>query len=91
MSVKSLLHWGFDLTLIAMVLAAFRQNTGYVFAYEHYGIGSHVYKLLSCGEWCYNTFCNYAINSRYFRKQLPRDKFKNPRIREVEELSRSDL
>lgn len=91
MSVKSILHWGFDLTLVAMVLAALRQNTGYVFAYEHYGIGGQLHRLLACGEWCYNTFCQYAINSKYFRKQLPRDSFKTPTIREVQELSRSEL
>ncbi|QLQ80640.1 hypothetical protein HG537_0D06410 [Torulaspora globosa] len=89
MNINSLVHFGFDLTLIAMLLAALRHNTGYVFAFEQTGIGRHVYRVLTWGEWCYHRFVNYAVGSRYFRKQLRSDGFANRTAREIEEIGRS--
>lgn len=89
MKFQSLVHAGLDLTLLAMVLAALRQNTGYVFAFEQTGMGNYVHKIMSWGEWCYAKFVNYAVKSQHFRKQLPGDGFTTLSLKEVEEISRS--
>lgn len=90
MNLKSLIHITFDLTLVAMVLAALRQNTGYVFAFEQYGMNRYIHKMLGWGEWCYSKFVGYAIGSQYFRKQLPSDGFTTLSVKEVEELGRTE-
>lgn len=90
MNLKSLVHYGFDLTLVAMVLAALRQNTGYVFAFEQTGMRHYVHKVMGWGEWCYARFVNYAVRSQYFRKQLPGDGFTTLSMKEIEELGRSN-
>ncbi|GAV53521.1 hypothetical protein ZYGR_0AK00230 [Zygosaccharomyces rouxii] len=90
MSVNSLLHFGFDLTLIAMILAAIRHNTGYVFAYEHYGIKTYLYKYLGWGEWCYSYVVKFVKFSGKFRKQLPGDKFTQDSSTQIEELDRTE-
>lgn len=90
MGLNSLFHFGFDLTLVAMLLAALRHNTGYVFAFEQTsGISNYVHRMLGWGEWCYNRFVNYAVGSQYFRKQLRSDGFTTRSPREIEELGRS--
>ncbi|QLL34169.1 hypothetical protein HG536_0G00260 [Torulaspora globosa] len=90
MNIHSLVHFGFDLTLVAMLLAALRQNTGYVFAFElTSGISQYVHRMLGWGEWCYSKFVNYAVGSQYFRKQLRSDGFTTRSAREIEELGRS--
>lgn len=90
MSVNSLLHIGFDLTLIAMILAAIRQNTGYVLAYEQYGISSYLFKYLGWGEWCYSYLVRFVKFSGKFRRQLPQDKFSQDLSGQIEELDRTE-
>lgn len=90
MSLKSLLHVGFDVTLIGIILAALRQNTGYVFAYEQYGIERLIHGFLGWGEWCYGRLVKYSMRSQYFRKQLPFDGFAALDLKEIQEVSRSD-
>ncbi|CAR27533.1 hypothetical protein ZYGR_0N00140 [Zygosaccharomyces rouxii] len=90
MGFNGILHYGFDLTLIAMVLAAIRQNTGYVFAYEQYGIGTYLYKYLGWGEWCYSYLVRFVKFSGKFRKQLPQDKFTQDSSTRIEELDRTE-
>lgn len=90
MSVNSLLHFSFDLTLIAMILAAIRHNTGYVFAYEHYGIKTYLEKYLGWGEWCYSYMVKFVKRSGKFRKQLPQDKFILHSSTRIEELDRTE-
>lgn len=89
MSLRSLLHIGFDLTLIAMILAGVRRNTGYVFAYEHYGISTYLYKYLGWGEWCYGNLVKFVQFSGKFRKQLPQDEFIQDTTTRIEELDRT--
>lgn len=88
--MNGLLHVGFDLTLIAMILAAIRQNTGYVLAYEQYGIKSYLYKYLGWGEWCYSYMVKFVKISGKFRKQLPHDKFTQDSSAQIEELDRTE-
>lgn len=88
MNLQSLVHIGVDLTLVAMILAALRQNTGYVFAFEQTGMSHYVHKIMSWGEWCYAKFVNHAVKSQYFRKQLPGDGFTTMSLKEIEELGR---
>lgn len=83
MGLKSLIHIGFDLTLVAMLLAAVRRNTGYVFAYERYEFSSFIKSYLQWGEFCYKRFVGYVKRSQMFRFQLPNfDQFIN-RIEET--------
>lgn len=83
MGLKSLIHIGFDLTLVAMLLAAIRRNTGYVFAYERYEFSSVIKSYLQWGEFCYKRFVGYVKQSKMFRFQLPHfDQFVN-RIEET--------
>lgn len=70
MGLQSVVHWGVDLTLAAMLLAAVRRNTGLVFAYEKYGFTQVVYGYLSWGEYWYKRFVKYVRGSPSFRKQL---------------------
>lgn len=73
MSLGSLLRIGVELTLVGMLLSALRQKTGYIFAYERYGLGSYLFKFLKYGDYCYNSFTSYCKTSSYFRKQSPHD------------------
>lgn len=69
MSFSSLLRIGFEITLVGMLLAAVRRNTGYIFAYERYGIAKYIYNFLSYGDYCYRVFSEYCRKSSYFRKE----------------------
>ena len=84
MGVQSLMHYGVDLALVAMLLAAIRRNTGLVFTYEEYDISKYIQKYLQWGEWCYSKTVSYVRSSKRFRRQLPIDKFPpDPRIEEI--------
>lgn len=73
MTLGSLLRIGVEATLVGMILSAMRQNTGYIFAYEQYGLAKYLLKFLKYGDYCYNTFTNYCRTSSYFRKQNQHD------------------
>ncbi|CAL9735204.1 hypothetical protein MOSE0_H00430 [Monosporozyma servazzii] len=73
MSLGSLLRIGVEVTLVGMILSAMRQNTGFIFAYEQYGMASYLRKFLKYGDYCYNAFTGYCTTSSYFRKQNPLD------------------
>ncbi|KAK5959182.1 Mco12p PWA37_003870 [Arxiozyma heterogenica] len=68
MSFGSLFRIGLEVTLVGMLLAAVRRNTGYIFAYEKYGIAKYIYNFLSYGDYCYRMFSDYCRTSSYFRK-----------------------
>ncbi|CCF57377.1 hypothetical protein KAFR_0C03860 [Kazachstania africana CBS 2517] len=70
MSLKSIIHYGVDLSLIAMLLAGIRHQTGYVFAYERYDFARLIYGYLQWGETCYDKLVKYVKGSPRFRKQL---------------------
>ncbi|CCE65962.1 hypothetical protein TPHA_0N01810 [Tetrapisispora phaffii CBS 4417] len=69
MGVQSLIHYGIDLTLVAMLLAAIRHNTGLVFAYDTYDLSNYIHRYLSWGEYCYSKVVSYVKQSERFRKQ----------------------
>ncbi|CAB4256467.1 similar to Saccharomyces cerevisiae YKL018C-A Putative protein of unknown function [Maudiozyma barnettii] len=71
MGFQSVLRWGVDLTLVAMLLAAVRRETGLVFAYERYDFTKLIRGYLTWGEYCFQRFINHVKgDSGRFRKQL---------------------
>lgn len=70
MGIQSLVRIGFDLTIIAMILAGIRRNTGYIFRYEKFGLARMLHGYLSWGEYCYKSALGYVKKSDYFRKQF---------------------
>ncbi|SMN17695.1 similar to Saccharomyces cerevisiae YKL018C-A Putative protein of unknown function [Maudiozyma saulgeensis] len=71
MGLQNIIRWGVDLTLVAMLLAAVRRETGLVFAYERYDFTQLIRRYLTWGEYCFQRFVNHAQgDSRRFRKQL---------------------
>ncbi|CCC71656.1 hypothetical protein NCAS_0H03460 [Naumovozyma castellii] len=77
MGLSSIVHYGVDATLIAMLLAAVRHNTGKVFAYETYDFSSILHGYMNWGEYCYNWLLGYVKNSKRFRREIEADGFSN--------------
>ncbi|CCD23683.1 Mco12p NDAI_0C00220 [Naumovozyma dairenensis CBS 421] len=75
MSVKSIIHIGFDMTLIAMLLAAIRRDTGLILKYEKFDFSTVIYGYLNWGEHWYTKLVNYCKKSPKFRKLSPTDRF----------------
>ncbi|CCK71437.1 Mco12p KNAG_0H00210 [Huiozyma naganishii CBS 8797] len=85
MSLGGIVHFGIDMTLVAIVLSAVRRNTGYVFAYENYSWAKLIYGYLGFGEFCYKCITKYVTGSNLFRKQLKdQDRFMDD-VEEVED------
>lgn len=66
MGSGKLVHYGFDLVLIAMLLAAVRRNTGLELLYENSDFKKYINKYLSIGEYCYDKFVSLLKVSGYF-------------------------
>lgn len=50
MSVGSIVRWGVDLTLVAIVLASLRRSTGLVLRYETMGFSGWIHGYLQWGK-----------------------------------------
>lgn len=71
MGLQSIVRYGVELTLVSMLLAAVRRETGLVFAYERYDFTQLIRNYLGWGEYWYERVVNYARgDSRRFRKQI---------------------
>ena len=74
MGLQDIVRWGIDLTLVAMLLAAVRKETGLVFAYERYDFTKVLHGYLYWGEYCWRRFTSYAKgDERRFRKERLED------------------
>ncbi|GMM55731.1 Mco12 protein [Maudiozyma humilis] len=83
MGTQDIIRWGVDLTLVAMLLAALRRQTGLVLAYERYDFTRALQMYLQWGEYCWNRFVGYARgDGRRFRKERVEDALRQ-RIEEL--------
>ena len=82
MSVGSIVRWGVDLTLVAIVLASLRRSTGLVLRYETMGFSGWIHGYLQWGEMCFGYLKSYVKRSPWVRPQVTYDGFK--KIEEIE-------
>lgn len=66
MGTGKLIHYGFDLILISMLLAAIRRNTGLQLLYEGSDFRKYISKYLSFGEYAYDKVVSLLKISGYF-------------------------
>ncbi|CCH59913.1 hypothetical protein TBLA_0C00980 [Henningerozyma blattae CBS 6284] len=68
MSVSGLMRYGAELTIVAMLLAALRRESGVALAVNVGDAGWIIERWLLWGERCYDAFRRYAKRSSYFGK-----------------------
>ncbi|AMD20925.1 HDR183Wp [Eremothecium sinecaudum] len=72
-STKQLIHIGFDLVLVSVILAGVRRNTGYVLNYESSDLRNYIQKYLNWGEYFFDHLTELVKRSSYFKKQSRSD------------------
>lgn len=83
-----MVHLGFDLALISIILAALRRHTGYTLSYDTHDLKNYIKKYLYWGEYLYDKIISVAKTSSYFKKETQINGMIDGLIKRVEEINR---